>query len=165
MDWEVLFSCLLACAGRIGSAAEDAVDVGLDRGAQGVGRHLLIVDQVHHEAGADSGSAAGQSVIPVSLMDLTRSTYFKVADPQSPLTAPLRYDRPAELPPTLILTAEHDTLRHEMNELADELAAKGMQFTHRECAGVDHGFTHVKPVEVAREAITMIGDPLRRTYA
>ncbi|MFI9101810.1 alpha/beta hydrolase [Streptomyces fildesensis] len=110
-------------------------------------------------------SAKARPVVAPSLMDLTRSTYFKGADPRSPLTAPLRYDRLAEFPPTLILTAEHDTLRHEMNELADELAAKGVPVTHREFAGVDHGFTHVKPVEVAREAITMIGDLLRKTYA
>jgi acetyl esterase len=35
----------------------------------------------------------------------------------------------------------------------------------RQFDGVDHDFTHTKPVEVAREAITMIGDLLRKVYA
>jgi acetyl esterase len=30
---------------------------------------------------------------------------------------------------------------------------------------VDHGFTHTKPADVAREAITLIGDLLRKAYA
>jgi acetyl esterase len=37
--------------------------------------------------------------------------------------------------------------------------------THHEFAGVDHGFTHQKPLETARTAITMIGDHLRTAYA
>jgi len=32
-------------------------------------------------------------------------------------------------------------------------------------SGVDHGFTHAKPVEVAREAIELIGEHLRKAYA
>lgn len=31
-------------------------------------------------------------------------------------------------------------------------------------AGADHGFTHAKPVGVAREAIELIGEHLRKAY-
>jgi acetyl esterase len=60
------------------------------------------------------------------------------------------------------MTAAYDTLRHEMNDLAADMTAKGVQVTHRQVDAVDHGFTHTKPTEVAREAITLIGDLLPR---
>jgi acetyl esterase len=63
------------------------------------------------------------------------------------------------------MTAAFDTLPHEMNDLAADLTAKEVQVTHREFDGVDHGFAHTKPAEVAREAITMIGNLLRKVYA
>ncbi|GAA1003361.1 carboxylesterase [Acrocarpospora pleiomorpha] len=110
-------------------------------------------------------SAKPNPVVPPQMMDLVRRTYFVGADLTSPLASPALYERLAEFPPTLIMTAEYDTLRHEMNDLAADLTAKGVQVTHRQFDGVDHGFTHVKPVEVAREAITMIGDLLRKAYA
>ena len=56
-------------------------------------------------------------------------------------------------------------MRHEMNDLAADLHAKNVPVTHRHFDGVDHGFTHTRPVEVAREAIMMIGDLLREAYA
>lgn len=49
--------------------------------------------------------------------------------------------------------------------LADDLRAKGVLVTRRQFAGFDHGFTHTKPVEVARAAISMIGDVLRKAYS
>jgi steroid delta-isomerase-like uncharacterized protein len=52
-----------------------------------------------------------------------------------------------------------------MNDLAADMAANGVQITHKQFAGVDHAFTHTKPVEVAREAIWMIGEHLRKAYA
>jgi acetyl esterase len=52
-----------------------------------------------------------------------------------------------------------------MNDLAADMAAKGVQVTHKQFAGVDHGFTHAKPVEVARESLQMIGEHLREAYA
>ena len=99
------------------------------------------------------------------MLKLARETYVKRADVDDPLLSPARHPRLAELPPTLILTAEYDTLRHEMNALAGDLQTKGVAVTHRQFAGVDHFFTHTKPVQVAREAIGMIGDLLRQAYS
>jgi acetyl esterase len=104
-------------------------------------------------------------VVSADLMDLVRRTYFAGADLTDPLASPGRHPRLAELPPTLILTGGLDTLRHEMNDLADTLRAAGVAVTHREFDGVDHGFTHTKPVAVAREAIRLIGEHLRAAYA
>ena len=93
------------------------------------------------------------------------NTYFLGADLEDPLVSPFYYARFSEFPPTLILTGGLDTLRHEMNELAVKMAAEGVDVTHKEFPGVDHGFTHTKPVDVARQAIEMIAEHLRRAYS
>jgi acetyl esterase len=109
-------------------------------------------------------SAKDKPVVAPALMELVRKTYFAGVDPTDVLASPSRHPRLAELPPTLILTGALDTLRHEMHALADDLATRGVEVTRREFPGVDHGFTHAKPVEVAREAIQLIGEHLRRAY-
>jgi acetyl esterase len=110
-------------------------------------------------------SPLDRPVVPQQLMRLVRNTYFVNADLTDPLVSPGRYERLAEYPPTLILTGEYDTLRAQMAELAEDMATKGVEVTYREFAGVDHGFTHAKPVDVAREALRMIGEHLRNAYA
>lgn len=110
-------------------------------------------------------SAKKNPIVGNGLMTLIRKTYFVGADLTTPLASPALHPRLAELPPTLIETAELDTLKHESNALAAKLTRLGAEVTHREFAGVDHAFTHAKPVEVAREAITMIGDHLKKAYA
>jgi acetyl esterase len=104
-------------------------------------------------------------VVSPFLMRLVRNTYFAGTELTDPLVSPARHARLAEFPPTLIITAELDTLRAEMDELAADLAGKGVHVTHKVFAGVDHGFTHAKPAEVAREALEMIGAHLRAAYA
>jgi acetyl esterase len=109
-------------------------------------------------------SPKARPVVPRRLMRLVRETYFVGADLTDPLASPARHPRLAEFPPTLVMTAELDTLRNEMNELAADMSRRGVQVTHREFAGVDHGFTHAKPVEVAREALWLLGEHLRKAY-
>jgi len=48
--------------------------------------------------------------------------------------------------------------------LAADLAGRGAPVTHREFPGVDHGFTRNRPVEVAWEAVLLIGDHLRAAH-
>jgi predicted ester cyclase len=109
-------------------------------------------------------SAKKRPIVSPQLTSLVRNTYFAGADLTDPLASPAFYPRLAEFPPTLIMTAEFDTLRHEMNDLAADMTAKGVEVTHKQFAGVDHGFTHAKPVEVARASLQMIGDHLRKAY-
>lgn len=104
-------------------------------------------------------------VVAPWMMRLARATYFKGADLADPLASPAKHPRLAELPPTLILTGGCDTMRHEMNALADDLQAKGVRVTHRQFPRADHYFTHSRPVDVARTAISMIGDLLRQAYS
>ncbi|OLT18618.1 hypothetical protein BJF78_00405 [Pseudonocardia sp. CNS-139] len=104
-------------------------------------------------------------VVPAAMIGLARRTYFLGADPLDPRVSVALHPRLGEFPPTLIMTGEHDTLRHEMNDLAADLVKRGVQVTHREFPGVDHGFTHNRPVEIAREAVFMIGAHLRAAHA
>jgi acetyl esterase len=110
-------------------------------------------------------SAKERPVVGPRLMQLIRDTYFVAADLTDPLVSPNHFARLGEFPPTLIMTAELDTLRDEMHELAEGMGAKGVDVTYKQFAGVDHGFTHAKPAEVAREALRMIGEHLRAAYA
>ena len=62
------------------------------------------------------------------------------ADRRHPDLAPLRSSRLAELPPTLILTAEHDPLRDEGEDLAARLADLGVRVEAVRVLGMLHGF-------------------------
>jgi acetyl esterase len=103
-------------------------------------------------------------VVPPPLMQLIRDTYFVNADLTHPLASPFYYDRLGEYPPTLILTAEYDTLLTEMEEIGRKMAAQGAEVTYQEFAGVDHGFTHAKPAHVAFQALWAIKEHLRKAY-
>ena len=66
--------------------------------------------------------------------------YSTPADRTNPDLAPLRSDRLATLPPTLVVTAEHDPLRDEGEELARRLAEAGVEVTATRYLGQLHGF-------------------------
>ena len=59
---------------------------------------------------------------------------------EHPDLAPLRSDRLGTLPPTLVVTAEHDPLRDEGEELARRLAAEGVDVVATRYLGQIHGF-------------------------
>lgn len=62
------------------------------------------------------------------------------ADLTNPDLAPLTSDRLGTLPPTLVVTAEHDPLRDEGEELARRLDALGVEVTATRYLGQTHGF-------------------------
>jgi acetyl esterase len=61
-------------------------------------------------------------------------------DLQDPDVAPLRSSRLGSLPPTLVVTAEHDPLRDEGEALAASLAEAGVNVTATRYLGQLHGF-------------------------
>ncbi|HEY6759129.1 MAG TPA: alpha/beta hydrolase [Baekduia sp.] len=63
--------------------------------------------------------------------------------------SPLHAASVAGLPPTILITAEHDPLRDEGNAYASRLAAAGVPVTHRCEAGLPHGF--VQNLDLERE--------------
>jgi acetyl esterase len=66
--------------------------------------------------------------------------YAAPADHADPDLAPLLSDRLGTLPPTLVVTAEHDPLRDEGEELARRLAAAGVEVVATRYLGQVHGF-------------------------
>ncbi|WP_344733459.1 alpha/beta hydrolase [Nocardioides fonticola] len=62
------------------------------------------------------------------------------ADREHPDLAPLRSDRLWTLPPTLVVTAEHDPLRDEGERLAEMLAEHGVTVVATRYLGQIHGF-------------------------
>lgn len=86
------------------------------------------------------------------------------ADLEHPDLAPLRSDRLGTLPPTLVVTAEHDPLRDEGERYAERLRAAGVPVIATRYAGVAHGFFAMSGVvDAAREARAEVAAFLR-TY-
>jgi len=72
-----------------------------------------------------------------------------VPDPDArlhPDAAPLRSANFADLPPAVILTAEHDVLRDEGELYATRLMKAGVPVSHRRFAGQMHGFFNMNDV-------------------
>ena len=62
------------------------------------------------------------------------------ADPSDPRLSPLRAASLADLPPALVITAEHDPLRDEGRRYAERLRAEGTPARYTDYVGMTHGF-------------------------
>ena len=76
------------------------------------------------------------------------------ADLEHPDLAPLRSGRLADLPPTLVVTAEHDPLRDEGEHLATLLAESGVEVVATRYVGQVHGFWRHPDAFDAAEPLT-----------
>lgn len=73
--------------------------------------------------------------------DLVRATYFREPERRAEAYAsPLRADNVADLPPTMVVTAEHDLLRREGDAYARRLTEAHVPVQHRVVPGRDHYF-------------------------
>lgn len=69
--------------------------------------------------------------------------YFEdESDVEHPLASPARRADLAGLPPTLVIEAELDSLRHEEKIFAERCRAAGVDVTEKLYDGCGHGFTH-----------------------
>ena len=80
--------------------------------------------------------------------------YADPADLTDPDLAPLLSDRLGSLPPTLVVTAEHDPLRDEGEELVRLLAEAGVEVFGTRYLGQVHGFWRQVDVFDAAEPLT-----------
>lgn len=87
------------------------------------------------------------------------------SDALNPLASPLLADTLADLPPALIITAEHDPLRAEDEAYAKRLAADGVAVKYQMFAGCFHAFTHLGPEPAAIQAWELIQTQLKQAFA
>jgi acetyl esterase len=80
--------------------------------------------------------------------------YADPTDLRDPDLAPLLSDRLGSLPPTLVVTAEHDPLRDEGEELVRRLAEEGVAVFGTRYLGQVHGFWRQAEVFDAAEPLT-----------
>ncbi len=110
------------------------------------------------QAGFDSYATATDGFDPAEAAWYWRQYAATEADLVDPDLAPLLSDRLGSLPPTLVVTAEHDPLRDEGEELARRLAELGVIVTATRYLGQVHGFwRHVEAFDAA--------EPLTRQLA
>lgn len=89
-----------------------------------------------------------------------------LADRVHPDASPARLANPVSLPPTVILTAEHDVLCTEGEIYATRLVRAGVPVRHRRWAGQMHGFvTLLGILPASTEAIDFIAESLADVLA
>ncbi|MCX6395525.1 MAG: alpha/beta hydrolase [Propionibacteriales bacterium] len=105
-------------------------------------------------AGFDSYRTAAAGFDPEEAAWYWRQYAAEPADLTNPDLAPLLSGSLATLPPTLVVTAEHDPLRDEGEELARRLAELGVVVTATRYLGQVHGFWRHVDVFDAAEPLT-----------
>lgn len=89
--------------------------------------------------------------------------YADPADRTHPDVAPLLSDRLGSLPPTLVVTAEHDPLRDEGEELVRRLAEAGVEVVGTRYLGQVHGFwRHPEQFDTAEPCVRQVAAFLRQ---
>ena len=100
----------------------------------------LIYPFLDPTAGFDSYRTAADGFDPREAAWYWQQYAASPADLADPDLAPLLSDRLGTLPPTLVVTAEHDPLRDEGEELARRIAEEGVEVTATRYLGQLHGF-------------------------
>jgi acetyl esterase/lipase len=117
------------------------------------------------EAGGDSyrtRAAADPIHQRPMIQALARAYLGRDGDPRDPLASPLRGDL-AGLPPLLIQVGDRETVRDDSCLLAERAEAAGVETSLEVWDGMIHVFQlYAEELAEAREAITRIGDFLRR---
>jgi len=120
---------------------------------------VLIYPFLDPRAGFDSYRTSADGFDPREAAWYWEQYAASPADLDDPDLAPLLSDRLATLPPTLLVTAEHDPLCGEGEHLAGMLAEAGVAVTATRYLGQLHGFWRHTAVFPAAEAL------LRQTAA
>ncbi|HWS32345.1 MAG TPA: alpha/beta hydrolase [Actinoplanes sp.] len=124
---------------------------------------VLIYPAIDPLTSAESYDDVGATGLSRASMRLAWATF--VPDPMLRLTpdvAPLAVADLSGMPPTLLITAEYDTLRDEGADYADALIAAGVPVVHTRYMGVDHGFARkLATIDAARAAADQVASALR----
>lgn len=101
---------------------------------------VLIYPFLDPTAGFDSYRTHADGFDPREAAWYWEQYAAETADLAHPDLAPLLSDRLGDLPPTLVVTAEHDPLRDEGEELVRRLAEAGVRVTGFRALGQIHGY-------------------------
>ncbi len=103
----------------------------------------------------------GPGMISPALRALVRRVYFPDAATRAdPYASPVLATDLAGLPPAVVLTAEHDTLRPDGDRYAERLREQGIEVVHEVTPGADHYFLSHDPAR-ARETMAMTAGQIR----
>jgi acetyl esterase len=123
---------------------------------------VLVYPFLDPTASFDSYRTAADGFDPREAAWYWRQYAASPADLTDPDLAPLLSARLATLPPTLVVTAEHDPLRDEGEELAARLAAAGVEVTATRYLGQVHGFwRHVGAFPAAEPLLRQVAGFVR----
>jgi acetyl esterase len=114
---------------------------------------VLVYPFLDPTAGFDSYLTAADGFDPREAAWYWQQYAASPEDLDDPGLAPLRSERLGTLPPTLLVTAEHDPLRDEGEELARRLAEEGVVVTATRYLGQIHGFWRHHAVFPAAEQV------------
>lgn len=114
---------------------------------------VLIYPFLDPSAGFESYRTAAEGFDPREAAWYWRQYAASPADLTDPDLAPLLSERLGTLPPTLVVTAEHDPLRDEGEHLALLLARAGVDVVSTRYQGQIHGFWRHVTVFPAAEAL------------
>jgi acetyl esterase len=137
-----------------GSLAASACLQARDLGTAAPRLQLLAVPSLEVAGDVrDKTATIPHPMIGPGLLTTVRATYFKDASRRAePYASPLLAGTVAGLPPTVVVTAEHDVLRAEGDAYAARLASEGLLVEHRVVPGRDHYFLDGRdPVQARRQ--------------
>lgn len=114
---------------------------------------VLVYPFLEPRAGYPSYDLTGNGFDPREAAWYWQQYAASPADLDHPDLAPLRSTTLATLPPTLVVTAEHDPLRDEGEDLAGRLAEAGVAVVSTRYQGQIHGFWRHPSVFPAAEQV------------
>jgi len=123
---------------------------------------VLIYPFLDPGAGWDSYRTAADGFDPREAAWYWEQYAGTAADLEHPDLAPLRSDRLHTLPPTLVVTCEHDPLRDEGEHLAARLAELGVEVVATRYLGQVHGFWRHRVFTAAEPLMAQVAGFLGR---
>jgi len=131
-------------------------------------RHQLLlypITDANFETNSYTENADGYVLRRSDMQWFWHQYVAKPRERNNPYVSPLQADL-LNLPPATVITAQYDTLRDEGNAYAKKLQAAGVKVTHREIAGMIHGFIGFAAlVDKGREVLKECAESLTLTLS